>query len=102
MGFIPAVRDQHPNTSMFIRAGGVTPKKKGTASNTLSDAITQLSSALSPKSVAITASSSPAKVIDNRCYKQLSELKNLLQSGVLSEEECRTEREAIMSTLNKL
>ena len=74
--------DQHPNTSMFVRAGGVTPKKKATPSNALSNAITQLSSALSPKSASVSGgntSASPAKVIDNRskCYKQLSELKNI-------------------------
>ena len=48
--------------------------------------------------------SSPAKTIDNRlkCYKQLGELKDLKESGLLSEEEYAAEHEAIMGTLKKL
>ena len=47
---------------------------------------------------------SPAKLIDNRtkCYKQLSELNNLKQSGLLSKEEYHAEREAVMEILKKL
>ena len=41
------------------------------------------------------------KLIDNRskCYKQLADLSNLKQSGLLSDAEYASEREAIMSTL---
>ena len=47
---------------------------------------------------------SPAKVIDSRskCYRQLSEVKSLFESGLLSDEEYQVEREAIMNTLKKL
>ena len=47
---------------------------------------------------------SPAKIIDNRskCYKQLGELRNLKESGILSDAEYATERAAIMSTLKNL
>ena len=45
--------------------------------------------------------SSPAKTIESRlkCYRQLSELRNLVESGLLSNEECQI---AIMDTLKKL
>ena len=47
---------------------------------------------------------SPAKVIESRskCYRQLAELKNLMESGLLSEEKYTSERQAIMDTLHKL
>ena len=92
--------DDHPNSSMFLRVG-VGTKKKTPSVNVLSEAITQLSSALSPKPVATTSSGSPAKIIENRskCYKQLAELKNLVELGVLSEEECDAERNAILGIL---
>lgn len=99
--------DEHPNTSMFQPAGGVSTKKKAgpAVANVLSDAITQLSSALSPRPVpASTSGRSPAKIIENRskCYKQLAELKNLVQLGVLSDEESCVERDAIMTILKNL
>ena len=95
-----------PKSTMFVHAGGgVGTKKKATAANVISDAITQLSSALSPKPVSSTTSSggSPGKVIENRsrCYKQLAELKKLVELGVLSEAECAAERQAIMCILKK-
>ena len=110
--------DEPPTTTMFARAGGGQATKKKhtqesvTTSDTLSQAITQLAAALSPS---VTPSSShtgrgsmlgtsPAKLIDNRtkCYKQLSELNNLKQSGLLSKEEYHAEREAVMEILKKL
>ena len=95
--------DESPATTMFLRAGSVgnAKKKKVPATNMLSDAITQLSSALSPRP---TSSGSPAKVIDNRskCYKQLSEVNSPIQQGVLSEEEGHIQRNAIMAILNAL
>ena len=44
---------------------------------------------------------SPAKLIDNRSkfYKQLADLSNLKQSGLLSDAEYASKREAIMSIL---
>ena len=48
---------------------------------------------------------SPVKVIDNRtkCYnKQLNDLKSLLESSVLSEEEYSAERSVILRILKKL
>ena len=71
-----------PETSMFSRAGGTTPKKPTTVNDTMSQAICQIASALTPKSIPATVTSrvvdSPAKVIENRskCYRQLAELKN--------------------------
>ena len=82
-----------PATSMFVRAGGTTPKKAASVSDPMSQAICQLASALTPNqsstSVAGRVGDSPAKVIENRskCYRQLAELKNLVESCLLSEEE---------------
>ena len=91
---------------MFIRAGGCnsTRPKKGS----LSDAITQISTTISslaskpPQPAVITCS--PVKSIDGRskCYKQLAELNNLKQAGVLSEDEFYTEKMVIMDLLKKL
>ena len=91
-----------PVTSMFVRAGGSTPKKATSATDTVSQAICQLASALTPKAPSV--ASSPANVIEYRskCYHQLAELKNLAESSLLSEEEYSLERQAIMDTLHKL
>lgn len=103
--------DTPPTSSMFVRAGGGSVKKKtGQASNVgeVVSAIGELTSALSPRlvppSVGTTAGNSPAKVIDNRtkCYKQLSDLKSLFESGILSEEEYSAERCVILGMLKKL
>ena len=50
------------------------------------------------------SSSSPAKVIEGRTksYKQLSDLNNLLQSDLLSQEEFEDEIAIIMGMLHKL
>ena len=101
--------DDPPTTTMFARAGGATPRRKTTA-DAVSQVISQLSSTLSPKLISpapstnSNSSPSPAKVIENcsKCYRQLGELKNLKQSGLLSEDECQIEREAIMNTLKDL
>lgn len=96
--------DDPPTSSMFTRAGG----KSGKGNATLSGAITQMSAAicsLVPKSPPVsTTLSSPVKCIDGRykCYKQLSEISNLKETGVLSEEEFYIEKEAIMKMLKKL
>ena len=48
--------------------------------------------------------SPPSKKIDGRskCYKQLADLKNLKESNILTEEEFKVEREAILGILNNL
>lgn len=78
--------DYAPTSTMFIRAGGGIRKR------------TDHASVVGP------AGSSPAKVIDSRtkCYKQLLDLKNLLESGVLSENEYSGEKATIMGMLKKL
>ena len=77
----------------------------------LTQAACQVSSAIvsafSPKPYTTTSTShgaSPAKVIENRskCYKQLSDLHNLLSQGLLSEEEYVHEKDAIIKLLKKL
>ena len=75
-----------PITSMFKRAGGTTNKDKSLCST--SDI----------------AKESPVNVIDSRtkCYKQLSDLKALYDSGILSMEEYDNEKSTIMSILQKL
>jgi hypothetical protein len=116
-GLHPSLNEP-PTTSMFTRAGGGHTAKKKTPPNTndpLSQAIAQLAKALVPCTCSTPSSSqagrgstgtsaSPAKLIDNRtkCYKQLSELSNLKQSGLLNDEEYDGEREVIMNLLRKL
>ena len=102
-----------PNTSMFCRAGNTENKKKS-AEGTLTEALTvvadKISCALSPAATTPTRSAgstnkpSPAKLIENRskCYRQLSELNSLKSSGVLTEEEYVTEKDAVMETLKNL
>lgn len=100
--------DEPPNTSMFVRAGG--GKSKRGSNDALSGAITQISDAISslnPKSPSLVSPAticSPVKSIDGRskCYKQLTELNNLKQSGVLSQEEFMTEKQVIMGLLKKI
>ena len=79
--------DCAPSSTMFIRAGGGVKKQGDHTANTVASTGT-----------------SPAKVIDNRskCYKQLSDLKNLLESGVLSQQEYTSEKVTIMGMLRKL
>ena len=77
--------DNAPTSSMFKRAGN------GSGSSKKADA--------KPSN----ASLSPAKIIDNRskCYRQLSELRNLKDEGLISGEDYDHERSAIMSMLKK-
>ena len=88
IGGIYSSYDEAPKSSMFSRAGGAVPKK----------------SRESTESSHVSATTSPMKTIDGRskCYKQLSDLQNLKTSGVLSEEEFRVEKNAIMVTLKKI
>ena len=101
-----------PNTTMFVRAGGGTPYKKKDqkvpVAQALTDAVTAIASALSPRlgssGVVSGMGTSPAKVIESRSklYKQLSELQNLESSGVLTDEEYKSEKESIMNLLQQL
>lgn len=106
-GGIHASQSEPPTSSMFLRAGGATPTKKN-PNDAITQAITQIASVLSPTSGPSPRSggqgASPAKVIDcrSKCYKQLTELSSLKQSGLLSNEDYCSEREAIMSTLKNL
>ena len=98
-----------PITSMFTHAGtgGSTSESTKKITPDVSVALNQIASALSPKPASKSAtvqSSSPAKLIENRtkCFKQLAELKHLKYTEILSEEEYRKEREAVMKTLKVL
>lgn len=84
-----------PTTSMFLRAGGDT-RKKNESSKTTTTSINSVS--------VFDSNGSPAKRIENRAklYKQLAELKNLRDAGVLSNEEYCLEKEAIMDFLKQL
>ena len=100
--------ETEPETSMFLRAGKSTSKKASTANVTesMSKAMTQIASALTPSSTAASRASggSPAQIIDNRskCYKQLGELRSLKESSLLSDAEYDTERAAVMTTFKNL
>ena len=99
-----------PSTSMFMRAGGnhgnTGRSKKKSSNDTASSVLNQLTSALLPRPPTnpSSKSDSPGKIIENRskCYRQLGELKNLHESGLISEDEYARERESIMSTLKNL
>lgn len=95
-GVYSSTSDAPTQSTMFMRAGsGGAQKRKsqGVAS-------AQATSSQGSSSVG----TSPAKLIENRskCYKQLADLNNLKQSGLLSDAEYASEREAIMNTLKKL
>ena len=91
--------------SMFRRAGGDEPsaRKKDDSESALTKALTNIASAISPQATPLHASP-PSKKIDGRskCYKQLADLKNLKESNILTEEEFKVEREAILGILNNL
>ena len=93
---------------MFLRAGGGTTsakKKSISAGETVSRALTELTSVFIPQSSGSgSAMNSPAKLIDSRtkCYKQLSDIKHLLESGVLSTGEYNSEKAVILNMLKKL
>ena len=111
VGGISKGMEDIPTNPLFLRAGGTYPKKKNpTGNDALTQAVADIASALNPRAIPANAMgtnqllNSPAKTIDSRskCYRQLSELKNLVESGLLSNEEYRIERDAIMNTLKKL
>lgn len=82
-----------PDSSMFRRAGSGTQKGARHDDDVPSSGTS-----------AISSGTSPARAIDirSKSYKQLVELKNLKSSGILSEEEYVSEKEAIMASLKKL
>ena len=109
IGGIHKSKDIAPTNPLFLRAGGTYPKKKSAAGNdALTQAVTDIATALNPKPIPNVGTNqllnSPAKIIESRskCYRQLSELRNLVESGLLSNEEYQIERDAIMNTLKKL
>jgi hypothetical protein len=92
--------DTPPTSTMFKRSGGdfTTGRKK--------ENVTKPST---PVACAVTPSrsgngSSPSRTIDGRskCYRQLTELKNLRDTGVLMDDEFDAERKAILDTLEHL
>ena len=97
-GYFKSLED-HPETSMFAKAGGTQKKSAGPAV----EASKNLTSAHSSSSGA-TVVTSPAKSIESRskCYKQLVELKNLKTTGILTQEEYDSEKYSIMTHLKKL
>lgn len=84
VGGVHTSMEDAPNTTMFVRAGGGVKKTTG-------------------QKTAGHVGSSPAKAIDSRskCYRQLADLKNLVESGILSEE-YSGEKATIMGMLKKL
>ena len=74
-------------------------------SEVITHAAEALSSALASKtSIPVGQSTSPAKNIESRskCCKQLSELDNLREKGILSNEEYMLEKSAVMAVLKQL
>ena len=108
VGGIHSSLDDPPVSSMFVPAGGGGPgkKKDSYVSEALPQAAMAISSAISPRPTIQPSSmgTSPAKEIESRSkyYKQLSDLNGMKTSGVLSEEEYLTEKDAVMSVLRKL
>ena len=105
-GGLHANLDDPPTTSMFSRAGG--GNKTVTQSpivKAVTDAATALTSVMTkPSDRSGTGGGSPAKLIENRSklYRQLSDLRNLRDDGVLSDKEYQDEKEAIMGFLKQL
>ena len=103
--------EEPPTSSMFIRAGKGGNSKKKDDKNALSEAFTQAAeailSAFSPRTLngaGNVSSGSPAKIIEARskCYKQLHDLSNLKESGVLTNEQYSEEKDAVLGILRKL
>ena len=92
--------DTPPTSTMFKRSGGdftIGRKKEN------------FPRALTPSASTVTPSrsgngTSPARAIEGRskCYRQLTELKNLKDTGVLAADEFDAECEAILATLEDL
>lgn len=104
VGEVHTSHDVPPSTTMFTRAGSETVKRKSNSSDMVVQVVDKLASVLSPKSSSPRNGDSPVKVIESRskCYKQLNELKSLLTTGVLTNEEYLSEKEAVMLCLKSL
>ena len=105
LGGVHPSLDTPPTSTMFNRAGGGGSVKRKVGQEVIS-AISDLTSALTPKlipSSSGSSTSSPAKIIDNRTKycKQLADLKNLFENSVLSKE-YDAERSVILGVLKKL
>ena len=81
-----------PTNSMFKRCGSESSKKGSSVKEAVVDAVQQIASAIiipnqSIKPMERSSSASPSRLIDGRskCYKQLAKLKNLKESGIISE-----------------
>ena len=103
--------DDPPSTSMFVRAGTDGPNRKKGQQNpvaqALSEAATALSAAFSPGNQRAGTESKCTGglgIIESRSrlYKQLSELHELQNIGVLTEDEYQLEKDAIMKILKQL
>ena len=84
------------HSTMFMRAGSEVQKRKNHSA-----AQTNSTPVLTPTS---TGGTSPARLIENRskCYKQLADLNSLKESGLLTEAEYASERDAILNMLKRL
>ena len=109
IGGLYSSKTEAPNTSMFSRAGGKEPKKRYEVAEAVGEVAKEIKSAIagvvpSAKHASTSLVASPAKSIDNQSkyYKQLGDLNELRNSGVLTEEEYLCEKEAITITLRKL
>ena len=92
-GVYSSTSEAPTHSTMFTRAGtGGAQRRKSSVG------------ASPPANPTSSLGTSPAKLIDSRskCYKQLIDLSNLKQSGLLSDAEYASEREAIMSMLKKI
>ena len=108
-GGIHASLDDPPTSPMFVKAGkGENSSKKKNDGTSVAEALTQaavaISSSLSPRAPDHSqARASPSKVIEPRskCYKQLSDLNNLKECGILRIEEYTMEINVIWDVLTR-
>ena len=97
-----------PTNSMFKRCGSESSMKISSVKEATVDAVQQIASAITIPHQGIklmerSSSASPSRLIDgqSKCYKQLAELKNLKDSGIISESEFQDEHVAILQLLKK-
>ena len=97
-----------PSSSMFVIAVGSTPnrtKEADTDSSEVVEVLNLISAAYSSPNLAKSSpSQSPLKMIDGRskCYKQLADSSNLKDSGIVTVDKFKSEKEAIMLTLKSV
>ena len=95
-GVYSSTSEAPTHSTMFMRAGSGGIQKRKSHSTAQANS--------TPMLTPTSTSGSPARQIDNRskCYKQLADLNSLKESGLLSEDEYATEREAILNMLKRL